>query len=183
MADERTRVETQGGSGANRGNEIRPRPVITIVEHPREKKHKCTVAVLKGREGLVFLPAEEAVRKDWGDALLLHAGASQELEPADRQRPLILVDASWRWAERVVRKLPLPRRRLPPFRTAYPRSSKVFRDPPGGLASAEALFGALAVFGVYAEDVLDAFRWKEAFLAENRDLIRTLLERARREKA
>ncbi|MHC5038095.1 MAG: hypothetical protein ACYTHM_12335 [Planctomycetota bacterium] len=149
-----------------------------MVEHPREKRHKCTISVLKGREGLVFLPAEEVESVPWGDALLLHAGADSTLSPQDIGRPLVLVDASWRWAERVVRKIRLPRRRLPPFQTAYPRKSKIFRDPPGGLASAEALFVASLVFGVPDETYLDGYRWKETFLASNAMAIRALTGQA-----
>lgn len=151
------------------------KPPFTIIEHPREKKHKCTIAILRGRDGLDFLDAPDVEGRPWGDALLLHAGADRLLSPADAGRRLVLVDASWRWAERVVKKIPAPRRRLPPFVTAYPRSSKLFRDPPGGLASAEALFGACLVFGVRDEALLDGYRWKDAFLADNRALIEALL--------
>ena len=146
-----------------------------VVEHPREKKHKCTVVLLKGREDLEFVGAEEAAERDWGDALLLHAGAERVLSRDDAGRPLILVDASWRWAERVCRKIRAPRRRLPLFETAYPRSSKLFRDPPGGLASAEALYVASLVLGAPDESFLDEYRWKSEFLSRNGDAIRSLL--------
>ncbi|MCU0722941.1 MAG: hypothetical protein MUC63_04900, partial [Planctomycetes bacterium] len=61
--------------------------------------------------------------------------------------------------------------RLPEFRTAYPRSSKVYRDPPGGLASAEALFAASLILMRPDETFLDGFRWKREFLEENRETI------------
>ena len=153
-------------------------PYFYIVEHPREKKHKCTVAFLRGREGLEFLRADEVESRDWGEALLLHAGAKEILSPRDAGRPLILVDASWRWAERVVTKIPAERRFLPHFETAYPRASKLFRDPPGGLASVEALFAACTVFGLRDESLLDGYRWKDGFLAENRETIRSYLDEA-----
>ncbi|MHC4599139.1 MAG: hypothetical protein ACYS47_09050 [Planctomycetota bacterium] len=142
-----------------------------IVEHPKEKKTKCTMSLLKGREDLTFLAAEAAETTDWGDALLLDPAVDRLLGPRDAGKPLILVDATWRWAERVVRKLDCGRRRLPTFETAYPRTSKLFRDPPGGLASVEALFVASLVMGRYDESFLEGYRWREAFLAENREAI------------
>lgn len=154
-------------------------PPILVLEHPREKRHKCTVAILKGREGLAFRSVEETEGLDFHGALLLHAGADIELTPADAGRTLVLVDASWRWAERAARKIPIERRRLPRLETAYPRSSKLFRDPPGGLASAEAIFVVHAVFGRYEPTWLDGYRWKEDFLRVNADAIEDLLRRGR----
>jgi pre-rRNA-processing protein TSR3 len=146
-------------------------PHIYIIEHPKEKKYKCTVHVLKGREGLTFVERDDAVGRDWGDALLLHTEGETVLSAEDAGRPLILVDASWRWAERVARKIRVPRRRLPLFETAYPRTSKLFRDPPGGLASAEALFVASLCLGHFDETYLDGYRWKREFLETNRSVI------------
>lgn len=146
-------------------------PWCWIVEDPHERKHKCTVAILRGREDLAFLDSREIAGRDWADALLLHVAGERVLGPADAGRPLILVDASWRWAEKVARRIPAERRRLPEFRTAYPRSSKVYRDPPGGLASAEALFVASLIFSRRDETLLDGFRWKKEFLDENREAI------------
>ena len=142
-----------------------------IVEHPKEKKYKCTVSLLKGREDLTFLSTETAESMDWGDAVLLDPAVDRLLGPRDAGNPLILVDATWRRAERVVRKIPCSRRRLPPFETAYPRTSKLFRDPPGGLASAEALFVASLVMERYDESFLDGYRWREEFLTGNREAI------------
>jgi pre-rRNA-processing protein TSR3 len=149
-------------------------PKFFIVEHPKEKKHKCTVAVLRGRENLAFVTAEEAETMDWGDAILLDPSVDRVLGPRDAGKTLILVDASWRWAERVVRKIGVPRRRLPQFETAYPRTSKLFRDPPGGLASAEALFVASLVMGETDETYLDGYRWRDEFLITNEDAIRRI---------
>jgi pre-rRNA-processing protein TSR3 len=146
-------------------------PWCWIVEHPRERKHKCTVAVLRGREDLRFVDSREIEGRDWGNALLLHVEGERVLDAPDAGRPLILIDASWRWAERVARKLVAERRRLPEFQTSYPRVSKLHRDPPGGLASAEALFAAALCLGGYDESFLDAYRWKREFLEANRGAI------------
>lgn len=133
------------------------------------------MALLAGRPGLDFVPAGLVEGLDLASALLLHVEGGTVLSRADAGRPLVLVDASWRWAERVTKKMDCEKRRLPPFETAYPRSSKLFRDPPGGLASAEALFAASLVFGVRDEKLLDGFRWKKEFLERNGALIEALL--------
>jgi pre-rRNA-processing protein TSR3 len=151
-------------------------PRFFIVEHPKEKKVKCTMTGLYGRNDLTFLSTEEAESMAWGDALLLDPSVDRLLGRRDAGKALILVDATWRWAERVVRTIPCNRRRLPTFETAYPRTSKLFRDPPGGLASVEALFVASLVMGWYDESLLEGYRWREAFLAANREAILGLRE-------
>jgi pre-rRNA-processing protein TSR3 len=60
-------------------------------------------------------------------------------------------------------------RSVPPgVRTAYPRRSKLYQDPAGGLASVEALAAALHVLGLPPDAVLDGYRWREPFLELNR---------------
>ena len=53
------------------------------------------------------------------------------------------------------------------IRTAYPRRSKLFDDPEGGLASVEALFAATAIVGIPRFDLLDHYRWADQFLELN----------------
>ena len=70
-----------------------------------QKKHKCTIAMLRGRTDCTFLWAPDVEDRDWGDGLLLHVAGDKVLSPNDAGRPLILVDASWRWSERVVKQM------------------------------------------------------------------------------
>ena len=58
-------------------------------------------------------------------------------------------------------------RSLPPLQTAYPRKSQVFADPEGGLASVEALYAALALLGEARPELLQGYRWRAEFLAQN----------------
>jgi pre-rRNA-processing protein TSR3 len=51
--------------------------------------------------------------------------------------------------------------------TAYPRVSKLFDDPPEGLASIEALSVAFAILGSDPRPLLATYRWGEVFLREN----------------
>ena len=80
------------------------------------------------------------------------------LTPADGERPLLVLDATWKLlpaVERAVSGAPV-RRSIPrDVLTAYPRVGKTFPDPLGGLASVEALFIARAMLG----DPDETLRW------------------------
>ena len=60
------------------------------------------------------------------------------------------------------------------IRTAYPRRSKLFRDPPRGLATVEALVSALAILGSPDFSLLEGYLWADNFLALNRDFFQGL---------
>jgi len=114
---------------------------ILILRDPKESWKRCSLAPLRGVDGVRFVTFRQGLEVDVGDRILLDPSAP-ELDPADRGRPLFLIDSSWR-------RLPLLRsaivgdptaRSLPRVRTAYPRRSRTFEDPESGLASIEALF-------------------------------------------
>jgi len=89
------------------------------------------------------------------------------LSLADASYNLLLVDATWRYADVMLKKLPenLPTRSLPPhFVTAYPRRQEV----EGGLASVEALYLAHQILGRETEGLLDNYHWRHEFLLQNR---------------
>ncbi len=107
------------------------------------------------------------------DAILLHV-EGPPLGPADRGRPILLVDGTWNHARRITRGLPHERRGLPGFRTVFPRASKSGRDPKGGLASAEALYVASLLLGEPDPSWLGGYIWREEFLARNAERIAEL---------
>jgi pre-rRNA-processing protein TSR3 len=87
---------------------------------------------------------------------------------ADAAHGLLLLDGSWRWADRMTRDfLDIPPRSLTGFRTAYPRVSKLGTDPDNGLASVEALFLAHHLLGRPTTGFLDHYLWAEEFLRLN----------------
>jgi len=144
-------------------------PPTVIVVHPREKRRKCTVEPLRGREGFQFrkfpaplnLPPGEYVRLGLGGPLL---------GPEDQHRGLLVLDGTWRLAgvmEAMVSDIPV--RSLPPWKTAYPRTSKVHEDPAAGLATIEAIYAAYHQLGRPTEGLLDHYYWAEQFLELNRD--------------
>lgn len=144
---------------------------VRTVFHPREKLGKCTLWPLVERFGF-----EHRVFPDVGDTegCLLLAPDGEPLAARDRAATLVLVDGTWRYAARMAASLRVPRRSLPGFVSAYPRTSKLFRDPPGGLASAEALYAASLLLGEEEPRFLDGYRWREAFLRRNRRRIEEL---------
>jgi len=142
-------------------------PPTIIVRHPKERLAKCTVWPLRGREDLVFLswPIRQALALD--NYVRLDP-EGPPLSPADRRYGLLILDGSWRWARRMAQDFQhVPTRSLPGYRTAYPRVSKLFRDPEQGLATVEALFLAYRILGRPTDGLLDHYYWREEFLRLN----------------
>jgi pre-rRNA-processing protein TSR3 len=138
-----------------------------IVRNPRENPRKCSVLPLRERPDIVFLGYPLSRRPSLEGYFRL-AAEGEELSPRDRASGLLLVDGSWRWAERMNRDfLDLPPRSLHGYRTAYPRRSKQGTDPDNGLASVEALFLAYHILGRPTGGLLDHYHWAEEFLRLN----------------
>jgi pre-rRNA-processing protein TSR3 len=145
-----------------------PPPSILIYRDPRESIRKCSLAGIQGLPGVRFSNHSRSRRFAAGDCILLHHEGA-ELTSADRGRPLLLVDSSWRHLPELLAAIDgdLTPRRLPPLVTAYPRRSKVFADPAAGLASIEALYAATVILGAPRPDLLAGYHFAEQFLAAN----------------
>ena len=90
------------------------------------------------------------------------------LSSADAACGLLVLDGTWRLAGKMAGDfLDVPARTLPPWETAYPRTSKLFGDPLGGLATVEAVFAAYSVLGRDVTGLLDQYHWRDEFLARN----------------
>lgn len=145
-------------------------PPTLILVHPREKKSKCTVRPLAGLPGFEFRRFPLKLPIPAGYVRLGLGGPV--LSPADAESGLLILDGTWRWAERMESRLgEIPVRSLPPLITAYPRTSKVFDDPTGGLATVEAVYAALKLLGRNVEGVLDHYHWRDEFLRVNAELL------------
>jgi pre-rRNA-processing protein TSR3 len=146
-------------------------PPTVIVRSPRENPRKCSVLPLKGRPDLIFL-SYPAPRPFSLDSYIRLAAEGEPLSSADAGSGLLLLDASWRWAERMNRDFAdVPARSLRGYYTAYPRRSKQGTDPDNGLASVEALYLAHHILGRSTEGLLDHYRWAEEFLRLNHRLL------------
>lgn len=139
----------------------------TVIRHPKERIAKCSLRFLHERPEMVFLRARPGMRF-CADGFTLLAVDAPELSRADAGRPLLLLDSTWRWLPQLLACLdgtPMARSIPGGVRTAYPRTSKVFGDPAGGLASVEALYLARRVLGDDDPSLLAGYHWRDQFLS------------------
>ncbi len=143
-----------------------PLPTV-IIMHPQENRKKCSVWPLNGRPDLCFLNWQRRPVEQRERYVRLGIGGPT-LSMDDAESGILLLDATWRYAARMEADFEdLPVRGLPPLVTAYPRVSKLFDDPDGGLATVEALFAAHKLTGRSTEGLLDHYHWGETFLELN----------------
>ncbi len=145
---------------------------VLILRDPRESVAKCSLTPVRDHPDLRFVAYDPERRVQAGCRLLLHPEGA-ELGEADRGKGLLLVDCSWRRVDKLLRVVDgdLERRRVSGWQTAYPRRSRTFEDPAAGLASIEALFAALVRLEGPRPELLEGYRWRDAFLERNRRLI------------
>ncbi len=142
--------------------------VDLVLRHPRERKSKCSLEPLRGRGDLRFLSYRPDQPVSADGYVLLEVDAPV-LGPGDAAFPLLLLDSTWRLLPKLRRVLagsPRPRSLPAECRTAYPRHSKLAPDPPGGLASVEALFLARRLQGRTTTGLLDEYPWRDIFLRQ-----------------
>ena len=146
-------------------------PTTIIVVHRAEKRSKCSVEPLrKTGEFIFWRHPKRGVEPVEGYVRLGLGGPQLSLE--DRERGLLLLDGSWRWAAKMEKSYTdVPVRSLGPWQTAYPRQSRVFEDPAEGLATIEALYAALCQMGRRSDGLLASYYWGDEFLRKNRELI------------
>ena len=151
-----------------------------VIRHPRELLSKCSLTPVEGREDTVawlsFLKAHQDLRFEARGFTELAVDA-QPLSQADRERPLLLLDSTWRLLPKVRSKVygETVKRSIPDeWVTAYPRVSKDGSDPTGGLASIEALFVAQALLGNVMPSLLDGYYWQTRFLSLNQKALAAL---------
>ncbi|MBB03846.1 MAG: ribosome biogenesis domain-containing protein [Rubinisphaera brasiliensis] len=145
-------------------------PTIIVV-HYKENRKKCTVEPLRQQPGFEFWNYPLKRSADVPGYVRLGLDGPP-LSPADQESGLLVLDGTWRWAEKMEEDFAhVPVRSLPPFETAYPRVSKVFDDPSQGLATIEAIYAAYHALGYPVDGLLDQYYWKDKFLELNADLL------------
>ena len=144
---------------------MRPIPT-TVIRHPKEKIRKCSLRFLHERPEMTFLRGNPGFVFD-ATGFTLVAVDAEPLSTKDNERPLLLLDSTWRWLPQLLACVsgePIHRSIPGNVRTAYPRISKVFEDPEAGLASIEALYLARKLLGDDDPSLLDGYHWKDQFL-------------------
>ncbi|HMF19249.1 MAG TPA: hypothetical protein VKE98_18710 [Gemmataceae bacterium] len=142
-------------------------PKTVVVRHSKENPRKCTILPLRGRDDILFL-SYPVPKPPVLDGYIRLAAEGPLLTLADKDRGILLLDGSWRWAGAMTRDFAeVPPRSLQGYRTAYPRVSKQGTDPDNGLASVEALYLAYHILHRPTEGLLDAYHWADEFLQLN----------------
>ena len=146
-------------------------PPTIILRHRRENLKKCSLRGLESRADFCFYTYPIDTLPDLSQYCLLSMDAPP-LSEEDQDCGIFLIDATWRYAECMLRQLPQPhqfkQRSIPSgIRTAYPRRQEDCPDPEQGLASVEALYIAYRLLGRDTEGLLDNYYWKETFLNKN----------------
>ena len=140
-----------------------------IIRHHKENLKKCSLRGLESREDFCFLrfPFEGSCSLPNLDNYVLLSLDGPVLSEADRECGLILLDATWRYADKMDPHFSsIPKRTLPSgVQTAYPRCQNGCSDPDRGLASIEALYVAYDILGWETAGLLDNYYWKQTFLA------------------
>ena len=165
-SDEQSRVHVQPLRSAIEDTLVTA-PATIIVVHPREKRSKCTVEPLRGHGEFEFWTFPDRKREDLSGYVRLGIGG-KELSEADAESGLVVLDGTWKLAEKMepfYRDVPV--RSLPPWRTAYPRVSKLFEDPAEGLATIEAIYAAHTILGRDTSNLLDSYYWADHFVELN----------------
>jgi pre-rRNA-processing protein TSR3 len=137
-----------------------------VIRHPNENLAKCSLTPLHGRPEIEFLVGGGDMRFDATGYVVL-AVDSPVISTADAGHPLLLLDTTWVLLPKLINRLtgtPIYRSLPDAVRTAYPRVSKMHKDPAAGLASVEALYLARKLLGDDDLSLLDGYYWKDAFL-------------------
>ncbi len=138
-----------------------------IVVHPKERRKKCSVEPLRSNQDFIFWKFPQQGEEPL-DGYVRLAMDAPLLSAADIDAGLLILDATWRYAETMEKDYQnIPARSLPVWETAYPRVSKNFEDPNAGLATIEAIFVAYQVLNRDTTGLLDEYYWAETFLRKN----------------
>jgi len=143
-------------------------PPTYVLRHRRENLKKCSLRGLEQRSDFRFFSYPDAQLPDLSGYVLL-AMDGPPLSIEDTDRGLFLLDATWRYAEKmrafVDKKMAMETRSIPSgYRTAYPRRQDDCPNPEEGLASVEALYIAYTILKRDVTGLLDHYHWKEPFL-------------------
>lgn len=146
-------------------------PQTIIIRHRLENLKKCSLRGLENRPDILFLTYPYAILPDLSQMIILSMDAPL-LTADDASKGLLIVDATWRYAAKMMKSIPdgyLPNQRSLPthYRTAYPRRQDDCPDPSRGLSSLEALYLSYRILNRPTDHLLDQYYWKEQFLEIN----------------
>jgi len=147
---------------------------IKIIRYSRVNKKQCSLTALEGRSDLEFHNEKAIGKADFNGCMLLHPDGV-ELSEADKEKEIILVDAHWKKALKIVAQLEenynLEQRGITGFSTAFPRTNGLKGDPVNGLRSCECLWVVKKLLGERDDSLLEDYYFKKEFLEKNKEKI------------
>ena len=147
---------------------------IKIIRYSRVDRKQCSLTALEGRVDLDFQSEKAIGKADLNGCVLLHPDGV-ELSEADKEKNIILADAHWKKALKIVTQLEdkytLERRGITGFSTAFPRTNGLKGDPVNGLRSCECLWVVKFLLGERDDSLLDDYYFKKEFFERNKEKI------------
>ncbi len=140
-----------------------------ILRHRKENLKKCSLTGLEERKDFLFYTYPKSFPQDLENYAVLSLDG-KPLSEEDAHLGIYLLDATWRYAEKMEQTLPnnIEKRSIPShFRTAYPRKQGDCKDQTRGLASIEALYIAFTLTKRSTVGLLDHYHFKNEFLQKN----------------
>jgi pre-rRNA-processing protein TSR3 len=146
-------------------------PPTVVIRHRLEKLKKCSLRGLESRSDFNFLTYPYTQLPPLTGYILLKLDAPP-LTRADANCGLLVLDATWRYAAKMLRpfeeRTDLIPRSLPlGYQTAYPRRQLDCPEPGQGLSSVEAIYISYVILGRNPAHLLDHYHWKDSFLEKN----------------
>ncbi len=143
-------------------------PPTVVLRHKKENLNKCSLRGLEQREDFLFYTYPMPKLHPLPNYVLLSFDG-EPLTKADADKGLLILDATWRYAEKMLNFVEGQqnwlRRSLPAhFRTAYPRRQTDCPLPERGLASIEAIHVSYQILGRDTSGLLDNYHWRDQFL-------------------
>lgn len=144
-------------------------PPTIILRHRKENLKKCSLRGLEKKEDFIFLKYPRKELPCLTNYFVL-AMDGPPISEEDREKGLLLIDGTWRYAEKMLSSVThVEKRSLPKqYVTAYPRKQTDCPDPKTGLASIEALYLAFVFLKRDLSGLLDNYHWKDEFKQINK---------------
>lgn len=142
---------------------------MIIIVHSKEERKKCSLSPIRDDPSFTFYSEEDFSIPD--NVVLLHPDGNP-LGPEDRDKELVLLDATWGYYEKLVRRddrlKKLGRRSIAGFVTAYPRKGRKRPHPQNHLASIEVIIAAGILLGdPQLLRVMEKYHFGTDFLRKN----------------
>ena len=146
-------------------------PPTVVIRHRLENLKKCSLRGLETRTDFIFLTYPYQTLPTLHHYIILSLDAPP-LTPEDAEYGLLILDATWRYAAKMIKPFEQQPhflyRSLPAhYRTAYPRRQQDCPDPERGLASIEAIYLSYQILKRETSSLLNNYYWKEQFLQIN----------------